>query len=508
LALMQLLSRPNLLRHNLLPYLCAVLLSGCAVGPNYVRPTADVPTAYKETPPNWKAAQPSDAIAKGRWWEIYQDPQLNALEEQVNVSNQTLKIAQAQFEQARAALKVTRSNLFPTISGAVSETHFNQSSNRPIFSSSSSKGNGQTSYQDYVIPVDASYEADVWGRVRRTVEASRSQAQASAADLANAELSVRAELAFDYFSLRGLDAQKKLLDSTVISFQKALELTQNRYKGGLASAVDVAQAQTQLETTRGQDIDVGVARAAFEHAIAVLVGKPASDFSLPPSPLEIEPPMIPEGLPSELLERRPDIAAAERRVQEANANIGVARAAYFPTVTLSASGGFESGVLGTLFQGPSGFWSIGGSALETLFDAGRRRGLSEQAIAAYNQNVANYRQTVLAAFQDVEDNLSALRILQEESGTESAAVAAAEHSVALSLNRYRGGIANYLEVTTAQSAALADEVTAVNILTRRMTASVLLVKAVGGGWNASQIPSLRTANNGTPPASGSSPAAR
>jgi NodT family efflux transporter outer membrane factor (OMF) lipoprotein len=462
--------------------LSALVLGGCTVGPKYVRPTAEVPSSYKEAG-NWKTAEPSDAISKGKWWEVYQDLELNALEDQISVSNQTLKAGEAKFQQARAAVRISRSALFPNATGGISVTEFHQSSNRPLFSSSSAKN-----YADYQIPFDASYEADVWGRVRRTVEASRSEAQATAADLANVELSLRAELALDYFQLRGVDAQKQLLDSTVVSFEKALELTKNRYNGGIASAVDVAQAQTILETTRAQDVDLGIQRSAFEHAIAVLIGKPASEFTLPPVPLEIPPPPLPEGLPSQLLERRPDIAAAERRVQEANAQIGVARAAYFPLITLSGSGGFESAVITTLIQGPSGFWSLGGAAVETIFDAGRRRGVTQQALAAYDQSVANYRQTVLAAFQDVEDNLAALRILQEESLTENAAVVSAEHSVALSLNRYRGGIANYLEVTTAQSAALADERTAVDILIRRMTASVLLIKAIGGGWNVSQIP--------------------
>lgn len=462
--------------------LSALFLGGCTVGPKYVRPTTEVPSSYKEAG-DWKPAEPSDAISKGKWWEVYQDPQLDALEDQITVSNQSLKVAQAQFQEARAAVRISRSALFPSVTGGVSVTQFHQSSNRPLFTSSSS-----VDYADYQIPFDASYEADVWGRVRRTVEASRSEAQASAADLANVELSLRAELALDYFQLRGVDAQKRLLDSTVVSFEKALELTKNRFSGGLASAVDVAQAQTILETTRAQDVDLGVQRAAFEHAIAVLVGKPASEFSLLPMPLTAPAPLLPEGLPSQLLERRPDISAAERRVQEANAQIGVARAAYFPLITLSGSGGFESAVISTLIQGPSGFWSLGGAAVQTIFDAGRRRGVTEQALAAYDQNVANYRQTVLTAFQDVEDNLAALRILQDEALTENAAVASAEHSVALSLNRYRGGIANYLEVTTAQSAALADERTAVDILTRRMTASVLLIKAIGGGWNVSQIP--------------------
>lgn len=461
-----------------------LLVAGCTVGPNYVRPSAEVPTDFKETPANWKQAQPSDAIAKGKWWELYQDAQLDALEEQIEVSNQSLKAAQEQFAQARAALRITRSNLFPAVSvdPSISRTHLSR--NEPLFNPLTEPQN----YNTFAIPFDVSYEADLWGRVRRTVEASRSEAQATAADLANVNLSLHAELASDYFLMRGLDAQKQLLDSTVESYEKALELTENRFNGGLASAVDVAQAQTALETTRAQSVDVGVQRAAYEHAIAVLVGKPASQFSIAMLPLTSPPPTVPLGLPSDLLERRPDISAAERRVQEQNAQIGVARAAYFPLVTLSGAGGFESAVAGTLIQGPSGLWMLGGQAAETLFDAGRRRGVSDQAKAAWNQSVDNYRATVLSAFQEVEDNLAALRILEQEANTEANAVAAAQHSLQLSVTRYKGGVTNYLEVTTAQSAALSDEVTAVNILTRRMAASVLLIKAIGGGWKVSQIP--------------------
>jgi len=460
-------------------------LGGCTVGPKYVRPTADVPSNYKENA-DWKPAQPGDELVKGKWWEIYQDSQLDTLEEKVDVSNQSLKAAQAQFLQARAALRISRSGLFPTITANPLISRDRVSANRPL-----AIPGGTTNYADYQFPaIDASYEADVWGRVRRTVEASRSEAQASAADLASVGLSLHAELAMDYFQLRGLDAQKQLLDSTVASYQKALDLTQSRYGGGLASAVDVAQAQTQLETARAQSIDVEVQRAAFEHAIALLIGQPASKFSLSALPLSVPPPPIPPGLPSDLLERRPDISAAERRVQAANAQIGVARAAYFPLITLTGLGGFESIAAGTLFQGPSGLWAVGGAAAETLFDAGRRRGVSDQAKAAYDQSVDNYRQTVLTAFQEVEDNLAALRILQSEAQTEDVAVAAAQHSVDLSLTRYKGGVTNYLEVTTAQSAALTDEVTAVTILTRRMTASVLLIKAIGGGWNVTQIPAV------------------
>jgi NodT family efflux transporter outer membrane factor (OMF) lipoprotein len=448
-----------------------------------VRPKAEVPGDYKESN-DWKVAQPSAEAIKGKWWEVYQDPLLNTLEEKIDVSNQSLKAAQAQFLQARAAVRISRSFLFPTVAAdpAIARERFSQ--NRPL----GVVGATQT-FNDFQVPgIDASYELDVWGRVRRTVEQSRSQAQASAADLASVGLSLHAELAMDYFQLRGLDTQKQLLDSTVVAYQKALDLTQTRFKGGLASDVDVAQAQTQLETARAQSIDVEVQRAAFEHAIAVLTGRPPSTFTLAPSPLDAPPPAIPPGLPSDLLERRPDVSAAERRMQAANAQIGIARAAYFPLITLTGQGGFESIAVGTLFQGPSGLWAVGGTALETLFDAGRRRGTSDQAKAAYDQSIDNYRQTVLSAFQEVEDNMAALRILQAEAQTEDVAVGAARHSVELSITRYRGGVTSYLEVTTAQSAALTDEVTAVTILTRRMTASVLLIKAIGGGWDASQIP--------------------
>lgn len=462
--------------------LCVLIPGGCTVGPKYVRPPVDTPPAYKEAG-NFAPALPADQSAKGNWWEIYQDPQLNALEEKVSVSNQNLKAAQAQFLAARAAVRISRSGLFPNITGGVAASRTDQSQNKALFSSTERKG-----YNDFQVPVDVSYEPDVWGRVRRTVEASRSEAQATAADLASVALSLHAELATDYFELRGLDAEKRLFDSTVDSYEKALELTRSRYQGGVASAVDYAQAQTQLETTRAQAEDVDVQRTALEHAIAALIGQPASTFSLAASPLEIPPPPFPAGLPSDLLQRRPDVAAAERRVQEANAQIGVARTAYFPLISLSGSGGFESAALGTLLQGPSGFWSLAGAAAQTLFDGGQRRGASDQARALFDKSVDEYRQTVLTSFQEVEDNLAALRVLGEEARTEDAAVAAAEHSLALSNNRYKGGVANYLEVTTAQTAALSDERAAVDILTRRLAASVLLIKAIGGGWNVSQIP--------------------
>ena len=475
-------------RRTVLAAAALVLLgaTGCTVGPKYTRPTAEVPADFKETPANFKQAQPSDALTKGKWWQVYQDSQLDSLEEQINVSNQSLKSAAAQFEESRAAVRISRSALFPTVGVSPSVGRDEQSVNKPLFN----KTLEARSYNDFLLPADVSYELDLWGRVRNTVTASRSEAQASAADLAGVNLSLHAELALDYFQMRGLDAQEKLLLSTVDSYQKAVDLTNSRFQAGITSAVDLAQAQTILETTRAQAVDVEVQRSSYEHAIAVLVGQPASTFHIDPLPLDLLPPALPPGVPSTLLERRPDIAAAERRVQEANANIGVARAAYYPLVTLGGTGGFESAVFTTLLQGPSGFWSLAGQAAETVFDAGKRRGTNEQARAAYDKSVDDYRQTILVSFQEVEDNLAALRILEDEAAKEDAAVAAARHSVDLSITRYKGGVTNYLEVTTAETSALNDEVTAVTIRTRRIAASVLLIKAIGGGWDKSQIPAV------------------
>src|SRR5580704_14967603 len=459
-----------------------LLVAGCTVGPNYKRPTAEVPAVYKEVG-DWKPAQPNDQNLGGNWWEIFQDPQLNALEAQVNVSNQNLKAAEAQYTQARAVLRYNRAAYYPTITGGASATRNRISNHRPA----SVVANGIT-YNDYQIPLELSYELDVWGRVRRTVESYREQAQASAADLATVNLSMHAQLALDYFQARTLDAEEQLLNSTVAQYEQALELIENRYAGGIASDLEVQQATTQLETTRAQAIDVGVARAQYEHAVAILIGKPPADFSLAALPLTASPPPIPAGLPSELLERRPDIAASERRMAAANAQIGVAKAAYYPTISLGATGGFASGVITTLLSGPSILWSAGASAVAPIFDAGRRRANMDQARAAYDETVANYRETVLTGFQQVEDNLAALRILEKEADTQQRAVLASQKSLDLSLTRYRGGITSYLEVTTAQSAALSDQVTAVSILGRRMTSAVLLVQALGGGWDRSALP--------------------
>lgn len=458
------------------------LAAACTVGPDYKRPAATVPAAYKEDS-NWRPALPSDTTIRGKWWEAFGDPALNALEEQINVSNQTLKAAEAQFLQARAAVRFSRAGYYPVLTVTPSAARARESGNEP-FAGPFTAG---VTENNYVIPFDASYEPDVWGRVRRTVQGARAGAQASAADVETVRLSLHAEVALDYFQARSLDAEIDLLNSTVTSYQRALELTQSRYKGGVASQVDVAQAQTTLETTRAQAIDLQVARAQLEHAIAALIGKPASEFTLPVVPLAALPPAIPTGLPSLLLERRPDIAGAERRMAAANANIGVARSAYFPIIGLDVSGGFNSAVISTLILGPSSFWSVGVAAAETLFEGGQRRAASEQARAAYDQTVASYRQTVLTAIQEVEDNLAALRILEQEAATQRGAVDAAEHSLALSNTRYRGGVTSYLEVTTAQSTALINERVAVQIQGRRMTACVLLVKALGGGWDAASL---------------------
>jgi len=479
------ISEPRFVRQLVL-LLPLTLFIGCVVGPKYSRPSTQVPPTYKEVPEGWKTAAPSDQIPRGKWWEIFRDSQLNELEEKVNVSNQTLKAAYEQFLQARALVRFNRADYYPTVTAGASGTYTRPSQNRPFSTSTTITKKNTT---DLVLPVTASWEPDVFGRVRSTVEAARSNAQASAADVESVRLAVHAELASDYFQMRSLDAEEQLLQSTVTAYEKALELTQNRHKGGVASAVDVAQAQTQLETTRAQATDVQVQRAQFEHAIAVLIGEPPSTLSLTMRPWTSPPPQIPAGLPSDLLERRPDIAAAERRMAAANAQIGVARAAYFPSLLLTGSGGFESGSVTTWLSGPSGFLVAGASAAVTAFDVGRHRAASDQAKAVYDQSVANYRQTVLVSFQEVEDNLAALRILDEESRRQQEAVAAAERSLNLSLNRYRGGVTTYLEVTTAQGLALNNERTAVQILSRRMTASVLLIRALGGGWDASQLPS-------------------
>jgi NodT family efflux transporter outer membrane factor (OMF) lipoprotein len=463
-----------------LPFLA---LTACAVGPDYARPTVAAPAAFKELD-GWKPAQPRDLEIRGQWWRTFNDPALNDLEAQVDVSNQNLAQAEAQFRQARALAQSARAGYFPLVSGNASATR----SRAPANSAGTGLGGVHTTRS---LTLDATWEADIWGRVRRTVEASAAGAQASAADLAAARLSAHAGLAQDYFQLRALDAQRRLLDDTVADYARSRQLTQNQYEAGVAARADVAQADTQLKTTQAQAIDIGVQRAQLEHAIALLVGKPPSTFSIAPSPLPLTvvPPPIPVGVPSALLERRPDIAAAERRVAAANAQIGVAKSAYFPSLTLSAAGGYQSTDLAQWLSAPSRFWSIGPALAETLFDGGARRAQTEAAIAAYDADVAAYRQTVLTGFQEVEDNLAALRILEQEAQVQDQAVQAARQSVQLTTNQYQAGTVSYLSVITVQTVALGDERTAVDILNRRLAASVLLIKALGGGWDASVLSS-------------------
>jgi len=468
--------------------LTGVLLgtSACMVGPKYQRPVAPAPSSFKEPPPaGWKEAQPSDGVARGKWWEIYNDPALNALEEQVSISNQNVRLAEAQYREAKAAVRIARSALFPTLSASPSivDTRSPSQVTGSVAGSAAAAPHGF-----YSLPLDLSYTADLWGSIRRTIAASAASAQVSAADLEGAKLTYQAELASDYFQLHGLDGDAELLESTAKSYQEYLVLTQNRYAGGVASLGDVAQAQTQLETTRAQLVDLGVQRAQLEHAIAILIGKPPAEFSIPPVTLKTPPPPVPVGVPSELLERRPDIAASERQVAAANEQIGIAKAAYYPTLTLSASGGLESAAFLKWLTWPSRFWSVGPQLAETLFDAGKRHAQVSQAEAAYDASVATYRQTVLTAFQQVEDNLAALRVLADEADVTGRAVKAANESLTISTDQYRGGIVAYLQVITTQTAALQEEKAAIDLLTRRMMASVTLIEALGGGWDASELP--------------------
>ena len=473
---------------------CAVigvaLLGGCATGPDYQRPVVETPVAFKETA-NWKIAEPRDEMARGKWWKIFGDSDLDALIEQVNISNQSLKASEARYRQATALTQSARSSYFPTVSA-------NASSTRSRGAAARSNGNNEA-VTNYNLNLSAGWELDLWGRIRRTVEANDASAQASAADLESARLSLQSELATNYFQLRVNDAQKQLFADTIVAFEKSLELTRNRYAVGVAGKVDIVQAETQLFSAQAQSIDLGVQRAQLEHAIAVLIGKAPTGVSI----VNIESnagakvdwkvalPGFPVGLPSTLLERRPDIAAAERRAAAANAQIGVAKAAYFPTLSLSGSGGFSSPTLANWISAPNRAWSLGPSLAATIFDFGKRGALTDQAIASYDQTVATYRQTVLAAFQDVEDNVAALRILELEAKVQAEAVRAARESVTLTLNQYKAGTVSYLSVVTVQTALLSNERTQVGLLGRRLSATVGLVRALGGGWSASDLVAVK-----------------
>jgi NodT family efflux transporter outer membrane factor (OMF) lipoprotein len=478
----------------------SAVISGCTVGPKYARPSVPSPPAYKElTPENfkdtdgWKVAQPSDATLHGKWWEVFNDAQLNSLEEQVNVSNQNIAAAAASFLAARTLVRQARSQYYPTVTVGPSITNSRPSSGQfggVQSGSSSTTGLALRSFTDYSLPFDASWQPDFWGRIRNTVVVNATGAQASAADLENVRLTAQAELAVDYFEIRAQDALKQLFDQTVAAYRDSLEVTQIQFNAGIASDESVAQAETQLEATQAQDTDLGIARAQFEHAIALLLGQPAPAFSLTVEPLKPNPPAIPFGIPSQLLERRPDVAAAERVVAQANAQIGVATAAYYPTVTLSAAGGLSNTSITSWFTWPSRFWSVGPALAETLFDGGLRRATVRQFQASYDRSVAAYRQTVLTAFQQVEDNLAALRILSQEIQQQDTALASAQRNLQIAQERYRAGIDPYLNVIVAQTVLLTNQQAAVNLRRQQMTASVQLIEALGGGWDTTQMPSI------------------
>ena len=458
-----------------------IALAGCTLGPDYVRPAVEAPAAYKEAQ-GWKTSEPRDNEPRGDWWSVFNDPQLDALLGQVEVSNQTIKAAEARVREARALTQQAQAAFFPVVTGNASATRGGGRATIGGSTDVSGGGVGGAVRNSYNVALDVNWELDLWGRVRRTVEAGEATAQASVADLEAAKLSAQAQLAQDYFLLRAQDAQVRLLQDTVDAYQKSLQLTRNQYAVGVVGRADVAQAETQLKSTQAQALDAGVLRAQLEHAIAVLLGKPPADFSIAPEVVPLTFPQIPPGLPSELLERRPDIAAAERRTAAANAQVGVAEAAFFPSLTLSATGGFQSSVLSQLFTLPSRYWSLGPALAATIFDAGLRRAQSAQAMASYDEAVANYRQTVLSGFQEVEDNLAGLRILEQEAAVQDEAVKSARESLTITLNQYRAGTANYLAVVVAQAVALSNERTALGILGRRLADSVTLIKALGGGW--------------------------
>ncbi|SPD63597.1 RND efflux system, outer membrane lipoprotein [Cupriavidus taiwanensis] len=481
------------------PLACALLLAGCAVGPDYQRSDAPMSAEFKEaaadtaTPawtgdwkPSWKPAEPQDALARPDWWTVFGDAQLDALMAEVQISNQNIKAAEAQYRQAVASLQAARAGFFPLVDAQAGASRARNATGNTL--------NGQSA------TLGATWELDVWGRVRRQVESSEASAQASEADLASTLLSTQATLAQSYFLLRVADAQKALLDRTVADYQKSLQLVQNQYAAGTAQRSDVLQSETQLKSAQAQQIDIQITRAQLEHAIAVLVGKPPAALSLAAGEFRAAPPRVPAAVPSQLLERRPDIGAAERRMASANAQIGVAQAAYYPTLSLSASGGLTASTLARWVSLPDRIWSIGGGLAGTLFDGGARRAAKAQAVAAYDQTVANYRQTVLGAFQEVEDNLAAQRLLEQEAVVQNDALRSAREALALVNNRYRAGTAGLLDVLTAQTSAYTAERTALSITGRQYTAAVVLIKALGGGWHAQPAGSSGSASPSVPAA--------
>ncbi len=463
--------------HSLFAVAAATMLAGCMVGPDYVRPTAPEAPAFKEAA-GWKVGEPRDLAPKGAWWDAFGDPELDALAREVEVNNQSVQVVAARVREAQAAVSVARAPLFPTLDANASAVRRSQSGT----------AGGASVSNNYNAALEAGWELDLWGRIRRGVEASTATAQASAADLAGATLAAQALLAQDYLLLRVQDAEIALLKSTVAAYETSLTLTKNQYAAGVVARGDVAQAEAQLAATKAQLLDAGVARAQLEHAIAVLVGKPPAQVSIAPRQFAPVFPQIPVALPSELLERRPDIAAAERRTAAANAEIGVAQAAFFPSLSLSAVGGVQSSALGDLLTLPARYWALGPALVsQVIFDAGLRQAQKEQAIAVWDETVASYRSTVLGGFQEVEDNLAALSILEREAAVQDEAVKAARESVTIATNQYKAGTANYLAVVVLQTAALNIERTALGILGRRLASSVALIKALGGGWSATAL---------------------
>ena len=478
----------------------ACMLAGCKpVGPDYKRPVYVTPPIYKETgaatvtvpaPPSptdggWQPASPSDGMLKGKWWEIYNDPQLNKLEERIAAVNQGVHGAYETYLAAREQVRVARADFYPTLSAGPGFTHNKLSAHRPL-TSDLSRSPG--SYNDLTLEGQASWEPDLWGKIRRNVEGANAAAQASAADMANTELSLEAEMAEDYFQLRGLDLQAQLLEKDIKDLNNQLDLTKRRLAGGIGTEADVAQAQTVLDTTRAQLVDVGIARAEFEHAVGSIADYKLPSFSIAPAPLDIDLPSVPLGVPSQLLQRRPDIAAAERRAQQANAQIGVAVAAFYPTITLGGSGGFESTHGGTWLQGPSSVWSLGAQAAELLLDGGRRKAVTNQARDQFEASASNYKGVVFLAFNEVEDKLSDLRILEQEEVAQHAAVVSAQHSFDVSNQRYKGGVTSYLEVLTAENTLIQNQKTEANLKSRKFASSVELIRSLGGGWDVSHLP--------------------
>jgi NodT family efflux transporter outer membrane factor (OMF) lipoprotein len=500
---------------NLSPLLAAALfcvLAGCVVGPKYHAPTTPAPPAYKESPANipptapapapsntppdptlgglglWTVAQPHDALLRGKWWEIYNDPELNALEEQLNINNQNIKQSFENFMAARAMVRQARAQFFPTLSVGPSYSRSRGSSNLQNTTGATGSTSSGAESTFINLPLDASWEPDLWGKVRNTVRQAQYSAQLSAADLENERLTEQSSLATFFFELRGQDALQQILDTTVAADQKSLELTRATYETGVSDQIAVIQAQNTLESAQSQATNLGVARAQYEHAIATLIGKAASEFSIPAKPVLTTPPPIPIGLPSQLLERRPDVAAAERTLAAANAQIGIAYAAYYPNLTISASGGFESSTWKHLLDWPSRFWSVGPTLSETIFDAGLRRATVNQFVATYNADLAGYRQTVLTAFQQVEDNLATLRILTLQIQQQHRAVESARVALDLETKRYETGLDPYIDVVTEQNNLLSAQQTLAQIEIQRVTASVQLIEALGGGWDVSQLP--------------------